>query len=92
MNTIISIEPGVSAQGWSRFYTDAIKALQPGISEMIVHLAYDDEEMRGLTLIILTGGLNGVSGILSSLRAKFSARPCRRTTLSSLPGEKSVNE
>jgi hypothetical protein len=48
MNTIISIEPGVSAEGWSKFYTDAIKNLQPGITEMIVHLAYDDEEMRGL--------------------------------------------
>src|SRR5688572_30368172 len=50
MNTIISIEPGVSAEGWSKFYTDAIKTLEPGISEMIVHLAYDDEEMRGLAL------------------------------------------
>src|SRR5688572_25308299 len=50
MNTIISIGPGVSAEGWSKFYTDAIKTLEPGISEMIVHLAYDDEEMRGLAL------------------------------------------
>ena len=48
MNTIISIEPGVSAEAWSKFYADAIKTLQPGITEMIVHLAYDDEEMRGL--------------------------------------------
>ena len=48
MNTIISIEPGVPAEGWSKFYADAIKTLQPGITEMIVHLAYDDEEMRGL--------------------------------------------
>lgn len=48
MNTIISIEPGVSAEGWSKFYADAVRNLQPGITEMIVHLAYDDEEMRGL--------------------------------------------
>lgn len=48
MNTIISIGPGVTAEGWSKFYVDAIKNLQPGITEMIVHLAYDDEEMRGL--------------------------------------------
>ncbi|HKO62031.1 MAG TPA: polysaccharide deacetylase family protein [Pyrinomonadaceae bacterium] len=48
MNTIISIEPNVSAEGWSKFYTDAVRNLQPGITEMIVHLAYDDEEMRGL--------------------------------------------
>ena len=49
MNTIISIEPNVTAEGWSKFYADAIKNLQPGITEMIVHLAYDDEEMRGVT-------------------------------------------
>lgn len=48
MNDIISIEPDVPADGWSRFYSDAIKNLQPGITEMIVHLAYDDEEMRGV--------------------------------------------
>ena len=50
MNTIISIEPSVPAAGWSKFYTDAVKNLQPGISEMIVHLAYDDGEMRGLAV------------------------------------------
>jgi predicted glycoside hydrolase/deacetylase ChbG (UPF0249 family) len=49
MNDIISIEPGVTSDGWSRFYADAIRKLQPGITEMIVHLAYDDEEMRGMT-------------------------------------------
>ena len=48
LNTIISIGPGVSGEGWSKFYADAIKNLQPGVTEMIVHLAYDDEEMRGV--------------------------------------------
>jgi predicted glycoside hydrolase/deacetylase ChbG (UPF0249 family) len=48
MNSIISIGPDVTAAGWSKYYSDAIKNLQPGITEMIVHLAYDDEEMRGV--------------------------------------------
>jgi predicted glycoside hydrolase/deacetylase ChbG (UPF0249 family) len=48
MNGVISIEPEVAAEGWSKFYADAIKNLQPGITEMIVHLAYDDEEMKGV--------------------------------------------
>lgn len=48
MNGIISIEPSVAAEGWSRYYTDAVRNLQPGVTEMIVHLAYDDEEMRGV--------------------------------------------
>jgi predicted glycoside hydrolase/deacetylase ChbG (UPF0249 family) len=48
IDSIISIEPSVSPEGWSKYYTDAIKSLPPGVTEMIVHLAYDDEEMRGL--------------------------------------------
>ena len=48
MNTVISIGPEITAGGWSKFYVDAIKNLEPGITEMIVHLAYDDEEMRGV--------------------------------------------
>lgn len=48
VNSVISIEPGVTPAGWSKFYADAIKNLQPGVSEMIVHLAYDDEEMKGV--------------------------------------------
>src|ERR1044072_5321724 len=50
MNSVISIEPGITAEGWSKFYSGAIKNLQPGITEMIVHLAYDDEEMKGVAL------------------------------------------
>jgi predicted glycoside hydrolase/deacetylase ChbG (UPF0249 family) len=49
VNGVISIEPGITAEGWSKFYGDAIRNLQPGITEMIVHLAYDNEEMRGMT-------------------------------------------
>ena len=49
INGVISIEPSVTAANWSRFYADAIKNMRPGITEMIVHLAYDDEEMRGVT-------------------------------------------
>ena len=49
VNSVISIEPSVTPDGWSKFYVDAIKNLQPGITEMIVHLAYDNEEMKGVT-------------------------------------------
>jgi predicted glycoside hydrolase/deacetylase ChbG (UPF0249 family) len=48
MNTVISIGSEIPAAGWSKYYRDAIKNIQPGITEMIVHLAYDDEEMRGV--------------------------------------------
>jgi hypothetical protein len=49
VNGVISIEPNVTAEGWSKYYADAVKNLQPGVTEMIVHLAYDNEEMRGMT-------------------------------------------
>ena len=46
---MISIEPNVPAEEWEKFYIDAIRNLQPGISELVVHLAYDDEEMKAAT-------------------------------------------
>src|ERR1043166_4930027 len=49
LDRIISIEPRVTAEDWSRFYTEEMKNLQPGVTEVIVHLAYDDEEMKGVT-------------------------------------------
>lgn len=49
IDSIISIEPSVTPEGWSSYYTDAIKNLQPGVTELVVHLAYDDEEMKGVT-------------------------------------------
>jgi predicted glycoside hydrolase/deacetylase ChbG (UPF0249 family) len=50
IDRLITIGPGVPADGWSKFYSDAIKSLQPGVTELIVHVAYDDEEMRGATI------------------------------------------
>ena len=49
LDRIISIEPTVAPEDWSRFYTEEIKNLRPGVTCMIVHLAFADEEMKGLT-------------------------------------------
>ena len=49
IDRMISIEPNVSPEGWEKFYTDAIKSIQPGVSEIIVHIAYDDAEMQAAT-------------------------------------------
>lgn len=46
---MISIEPSVKPEAWARFYSDEIKNLKPGLSEVIVHLAYDDAEMKSMT-------------------------------------------
>jgi predicted glycoside hydrolase/deacetylase ChbG (UPF0249 family) len=50
IDRVISIGPNVPPEDWVKFYTDAIKSVQPGITEVIVHLAYDDAEMRAATV------------------------------------------
>ncbi|MGA9773614.1 MAG: polysaccharide deacetylase family protein [Blastocatellia bacterium] len=50
IDRIITADPSVTAEKWADFYANAIKNLQPGITEFIIHLAYDDEEMRAATI------------------------------------------
>jgi chitin disaccharide deacetylase len=45
----VTIEPGVPPEKWADFYTTALKNLQPGVTVFIIHLAYDNEEMRAAT-------------------------------------------
>jgi len=46
---IVSIEPSVTAEGWANFYIDELKKLPPGITELVIHIAYDDAEMKAVT-------------------------------------------
>jgi chitin disaccharide deacetylase len=46
---VIEIEPGVEAMDWASWYRKQLEPLGPGVYQVIVHLAYDDEEMRGTT-------------------------------------------
>ena len=48
IESVISIDPDVTADGWGKYYLEAIKNLSPGVTEMIIHLAYDNEEMKGI--------------------------------------------
>lgn len=49
IDSIISIEPSVTSEAWAGYYTQVIKNLQPGVTELVVHLAYDNEEMKAVT-------------------------------------------
>ena len=49
VDRILDINPSVSPTDWSKFYSEAIRKLQPGVTEVVVHLAYDDAEMQGAT-------------------------------------------
>lgn len=50
LDHIITIEPSVPPERWADFYAEAVKNLRPGVTEFVVHLAYDDEEMRAATV------------------------------------------
>jgi chitin disaccharide deacetylase len=45
----VTIDPAVPPEKWADFYSTALKNLQPGVTVFIIHLAFDDEEMRAAT-------------------------------------------
>jgi predicted glycoside hydrolase/deacetylase ChbG (UPF0249 family) len=45
----VTINPGVRPEKWADFYVTALKNLQPGVTVFIIHLAFDDVEMRAAT-------------------------------------------
>lgn len=49
IDRVLDINPSVAPQDWAKFYSEAIRKLQPGVTEVVIHLAYDDGEMRGAT-------------------------------------------
>ena len=49
VDRVISIDPGPTPDQWLAAYEKLLSGLPPGVYELIVHLAYDDDEMRGAT-------------------------------------------
>ena len=49
IDRVLDINPAVAPQDWGKFYTESRKKLQPGVTEVVIHLAYDDAEMQGAT-------------------------------------------
>ena len=46
----LDINPSVAPNDWGKFYSDALAKLEPGVTEVVIHLAYDDAEMRAATI------------------------------------------
>ena len=45
----VTIAPSVAPEKWAEFYRTAIKNLQPGVTEFVIHVAFADEEMTAAT-------------------------------------------
>lgn len=50
VNRLYMMAPGVEDGQWGATYTGWMNELQPGLNLLLVHLAYDDEEMKALTV------------------------------------------
>ena len=49
IDRILFLEPGVTADQWLTAYQNILRPVPPGTYELIVHLAYADEEMQAAT-------------------------------------------
>jgi hypothetical protein len=49
VNEIIMATPENYKAGMEDFYTDALTNLKPGVNVILIHLAFDDEEMNAVT-------------------------------------------
>jgi predicted glycoside hydrolase/deacetylase ChbG (UPF0249 family) len=45
----VTIDPAVTADHWEEFYLNALKNLQPGVTEFVIHPGFADEELRAAT-------------------------------------------
>jgi predicted glycoside hydrolase/deacetylase ChbG (UPF0249 family) len=50
INNIYMEYPQDYKSGTEAFYTKTIQSVQPGVNEIILHAAYDDREMQGVTI------------------------------------------
>ena len=50
LDSLIMADPSVNPANWNAFYTNAIKNLKPGLTEIIVHLAHDDAEFQAVAV------------------------------------------
>lgn len=49
IDRVLQMTPGVPKEKWLKHYKEMLAPLPPGTYELIVHLAYDDDEIRAAT-------------------------------------------
>jgi hypothetical protein len=50
LDSLIMASPTVHADQWRDFYLNAINGIKPGLTQIIVHLGYDDAELQAITV------------------------------------------
>jgi hypothetical protein len=50
LDAVYTANPADFKNGMENFYTDVLKKLQPGLNEIIMHVAYDNDEMQAMTI------------------------------------------
>jgi predicted glycoside hydrolase/deacetylase ChbG (UPF0249 family) len=45
----VTISPDVPAEKWADFYRQALQSLQPGVTEFVIHVGLDGEELRAFS-------------------------------------------
>jgi predicted glycoside hydrolase/deacetylase ChbG (UPF0249 family) len=50
LNSVLIADPSVHPGDWKAFYINAIQDLKPGVTEIIVHLGYDNAELQAVTV------------------------------------------
>jgi predicted glycoside hydrolase/deacetylase ChbG (UPF0249 family) len=50
INNLYMARKGLKRSDWMTFYLNTIKRLKPGLSQLIVHLGYDDNEMKEISV------------------------------------------
>lgn len=53
---IVSAGPAQFKSGFAAFYTNALKNLQPGLTYLIIHTAYDNDEMKAVAAGVVDWG------------------------------------
>lgn len=48
IDSVLIANPSVQPSDWKNFYANAIKNLKPGLTEIIVHLGHDDDELKAV--------------------------------------------